>query len=256
MGLGFRWIGLVVLGGLLVTAVEAAAPPKRPAQRPPAYNRQTQARQAQNRNAFRNNQFRSPLANLQRQNAAMMNPYARAMAGMYPGYGTNPAGGAAAFTDYAIIPAEDVTVRRYRLPTKDEDGKPKTYTDQEKKELKGDDPALIGYTASYDDLKVGQTVRVTLCRKRTDPKDPDKVTYVSVGQVTGTIQALDPSSLKQFTLRVRSAAVGAMPAYGAPRPTQQQQPKKNAEVPADPDKFATLVVIYSENTANPLAANK
>jgi hypothetical protein len=174
------------------------------------------------------------------------------LANMYGMPGTNNPNANGSFTDYVIVPIDDVLTRRYRLPTKDEAGQPKTYTDEERKQLKGDDATLIGYTASFDDLKVGQTVRVSLARKRTDAKDPDKVSYVSVNTLTGTIQKLDATSNKQFTLRVRGATT-TTPAYGVPR---QQQQKKNTEVPAEPDKFATLIVMYSDDAPATTTAKK
>jgi hypothetical protein len=252
MRLGF-WLCSAVLGCLVVAGVEGAAP-KRPAPPPP---QNTNA----NQNAFRNNQYRSQLANLQRQ----MTNLQRQMANMQRQNAQN----ANSFTDYDIIPIDECPTRRLRLPTKDEDGKPKTYSEKEKKELKGDDPKLPGYTASWDNLKVGQTCQVTLSRKRTDSKDSDKVTYVTLNTITGTIQKIDPSSQKQLTLRVRGAANANGTVQGVPGqqgmqgvPGQNQQQRNNQQprivtVPADPDKPCTLIVIVSENTNNnnPLTAN-
>jgi hypothetical protein len=71
--------------------------------------------------------------------------------------------------------ADDVKVRTADLPVKfDEKGDIKKYTAAELKDLKGKDPALPGYEAKAEDLKVGQTVKVTLARRKADKKDDDK----------------------------------------------------------------------------------
>lgn len=256
-----RWLALLLLGFGTVTLVEGAnPPPRRPnpsttqQQRINQQRQRQQQMQQQQQQAWRQAQYRSQLARL---NMAGVNapvtafrpPFANPYAGM-PGYGTpgaanNPAGTPAAgsYADYMFLPLDDVTVRRFRLPTVDEEGKPKKYSPEELKELKGDNPSLIGYNATYDELKIGQTCRVTIARKRTDPADPDKVTWVTVGQATGKIVKLDDTSLKQLVLRV------------ATQPTIGGQKKGNNEVPADPNKALTMIVILSEPAAsNPLAA--
>jgi hypothetical protein len=58
---------------------------------------------------------------------------------------------------------ENVKVRTAELPQAfDDKGEIKKYTKEELKELKGADKNLPGYESSIDNLKVGQTVQVTL----------------------------------------------------------------------------------------------
>jgi len=259
-------MGAVILGCLAVTAVEAAN--TRP--RPPV----NQAQQRQYQNAFRQNQYRSPLAAMQRvqqqraQQAMMMN-YMRMMGGMYGNNGLGGPGTDGSFTDYKLIPGDDVIVRRYRLLPKDPTDPKAKYTTEELKELKGSDSSLIGYTSSFDDLKVGQTIRCTQAVKRTDPKDPEKVSYVATNTITGTLNQLDGNSLKEFVVRVRGAAVGTA-AYGMQQPrnnnnnnnktnnnkTNNNKTNNNnvTTKDADPNKVVTLIVIYSDDAAVPAVA--
>jgi hypothetical protein len=80
-----------------------------------------------------------------------------------------------AHKDFDLETIENVKVRLAQLPTEyDDKGFPKKYTDKELKERKGPDPKLPGYTASPDDVKVGQIVKLTLARKKPAPKPADK----------------------------------------------------------------------------------
>ncbi len=57
---------------------------------------------------------------------------------------------------------DDITVRRLNLPVEfDEKGKPKQYTAEEKRKLKGSKPNLPGYEAKLEDLTTGTIVKVT-----------------------------------------------------------------------------------------------
>ncbi len=68
-------------------------------------------------------------------------------------------------------------VRYMNLPMVfDDDGKAKKYTDAELKELKGKKTKLPGYEGKRDDLKIGQTVTVTLVHIPPKPKDSTKDT--------------------------------------------------------------------------------
>lgn len=62
-----------------------------------------------------------------------------------------------------LQPADDLKVRTRQLPLEtDEKGKPRRLTEKEKRELKGPDPKLPGYTADFDSLKPDQQVEVYL----------------------------------------------------------------------------------------------
>lgn len=68
---------------------------------------------------------------------------------------------------------DDLVVRKAELPAKTEDGKVKKYTEKEKKELKGPNSKLPGYTANEDELKNDLLVTVYLSKKK-EPKSSSK----------------------------------------------------------------------------------
>jgi hypothetical protein len=249
MHLCIRLIGLAVIGTLMTGAAEGAAPPR---PRPNNYNQQRQRQTQQYQNAFRQAQYRSALANMQRaQQMAMMN-YMRSLAALYGnGNGLGGPGTGGSFTDYRLVPSDDVVVRWYRLPPKDPTDPKAKYTTEELAQLKGDDKNLIGYTAAFDDLKEGQTIRCTQAVKRTDPKDPDKVSYVASNTVSGKLQKLEANSLKEFVVRVRGAATGTaayamQPQQRRPNGNNNNNANNNAkEVAPDNNKVVTLIVIYN-----------
>jgi hypothetical protein len=74
---------------------------------------------------------------------------------------------------YEMKLTDGADVRYMNLPTVfDDEGKPKKYTDKEKQELRGKKTNLPGYEGKVDDLKAGQTVKVT--QTRVYPKAPPK----------------------------------------------------------------------------------
>jgi hypothetical protein len=79
--------------------------------------------------------------------------------------------------DFDLESGPDVVVRRLEPPVEyDDKGNAKKRTAAELKELKGKNPDLPGYNATFDDLRIGQVVRVTLARPKADkdkPKDKD-----------------------------------------------------------------------------------
>jgi hypothetical protein len=73
--------------------------------------------------------------------------------------------------DFDLQSTEDAQVRLQDPPVQyDEKGNRKKYTPKELRELKGD-PKLPGYAADWSDLKVGQTVKVTVTRPKNKDKD-------------------------------------------------------------------------------------
>jgi hypothetical protein len=68
---------------------------------------------------------------------------------------------------------DDLKVRILQPPVDfDEKGRPRRYTAKELKDLKGPDIQLPGYTGDFDNLKPGQTVQVSLARKKDALKKP------------------------------------------------------------------------------------
>jgi len=93
--------------------------------------------------------------------------------------------------DIEFQPGDDLIVRwRYLPVVLDEKGKPKKLSDKEKKELKGDNPKLPGYTASKDDLKNDQGVTVYLSKKKDTKDRKDKEAEKPV--VTMIVIEVDP----------------------------------------------------------------
>jgi hypothetical protein len=70
---------------------------------------------------------------------------------------------------------ENMTVRTLVLPVElDDKGKPRKLTEKEKRELKGPDATLPGYTADFDSLKTDQTVEIYLAKQPPKSKAKDK----------------------------------------------------------------------------------
>ncbi len=71
--------------------------------------------------------------------------------------------------DFDLESTADVAVRYREPPVQyDDKGYLKKYTAAELQQMKGKNPDLPGYQASFSDLAPGQTVRVTLARPRAD----------------------------------------------------------------------------------------
>jgi hypothetical protein len=125
--------------------------------------------------------------------------------------------------DYEVDPTPDLIVRLMYPPVQyDDKGNIKKYTAAELKELKGDNPKLVGYKGDTNDLTNGVQVRVYVVKdppppkendKKDDPKadkpdkaeKPDKPKYTQVGELTGQL-TVSGNSKKGMTLRVTSQA--------------------------------------------------
>jgi hypothetical protein len=71
---------------------------------------------------------------------------------------------------------DNMKVRTMLLPLEvDEKGRPRRLTEKEKRELKGPDPRLPGYSADFDSLKADQTVEIYLVKQpKSKAKERDK----------------------------------------------------------------------------------
>jgi hypothetical protein len=174
----------------------------------------------------------------------------------------------AAHRDLEVTVDDDVKVRSLKVPPQfDDKGKPRKPTTEELKALKGPDRKLPGYTLDYADLKPGQTVRLSLSRrktakpsnKETDAKKDSEVSgkspWVSVGEVTGVLskvssptadggkkkkdQAAD--STKRLTVRLDYAAVTGK---GRARPNATA-----AKLSLGENVFVTMIVVVSDGQA-------
>jgi hypothetical protein len=76
--------------------------------------------------------------------------------------------------EFDLATTPEVAVRYLEPPVLyDDKGNLKKYTAAELKEMKGKNPDLPGYTAEFDKLQAGQTVRVTLAKPKAN-KEKDK----------------------------------------------------------------------------------
>jgi hypothetical protein len=147
------------------------------------------------------------------------------------GHATNNLQQAIVHKEVELDVADNVVVRRLYAPYQlDDKGKPRKPTPAELKDLKGPDAKAVGYNADLFDLKNGQTIQVSLL-KRKDEKAPDKNAakpanddnvkpaakknadkadseWVPAGTLTGTLTATPHSTKKnsnnKMTLRVDS----------------------------------------------------
>lgn len=170
--------------------------------------------------------------------------------------------------EIVLQPAEDVKVRVQKLPLQfDDKGKPKPYTAEELKTLKGPEPSAPGYTAEYSDLKQGQTVRAYLGRKiaaadkdKAEAKDAE-IKWSPAGQLTGRLVQVDNRAptkgpkkknvespkKKRFdgpasglVLRVESMAL-------TPRGLKARTPDKgDGKHTLDEDLFVTMIVVLQD----------
>lgn len=95
--------------------------------------------------------------------------------------------------DFDLEAVSDVRVRLAKLPVEyDDKGKVRKPRDQELKERKGPDPNLPGYASTFEELKPGQLVKVTLgkpaskemSKSKEEADDHPKVTMIVVTQDT------------------------------------------------------------------------
>jgi hypothetical protein len=105
--------------------------------------------------------------------------------------------------EFSLKSSKDLIVRRLHLQREDQDGKPITYTAEEREKLKGDNPKLPGYGATVKDLEKDGWVRVYLDRGKvrlpsTTAKGKDETVHYPVTMFV-IVPAPDPSKdgLKQ-----------------------------------------------------------
>jgi len=151
-----------------------------------------------------------------------------------------PGAAATVAMDHLLQAGDNTVVRLFKLPPVDEAGNPKKYSAEEIKELKGPDATVIGYKAMFEDLKVGTNCRISVARKRTDANDPNKVTWIATGQLTGKITKIDDAD-KTFTLQVATA-----------KPRGQADPPV-MEVALDANKRPMMILILSQPDAQEVA---
>jgi hypothetical protein len=80
-----------------------------------------------------------------------------------------------AYKEYDLETTEKIVVRKMFLPFEyDDEGKPKTYTEKEKKDLRGDDKTKPGYQSKMEEIAKGMEARLHLIPPPPKKKDADK----------------------------------------------------------------------------------
>lgn len=156
--------------------------------------RSQQARQMQNIRNQINRQLQAQRAMMQRQQQLMAQIQRDAANGIY----TLPNGQKAVqgFRDYEIVTAGEHKVRFLEPPTEfGTDGKKVKLSVEELKELKGEDTKTIGYEAKFEDLQVGQQVRIACASSKVDPKNKEKLIWAPAGEITGQISAIESQKI-------------------------------------------------------------
>src|SRR5713226_9614989 len=133
----------------------------------------------------------------------------------------NNGGGAkltTAHVDFELETDGDTIIRTEVLAEQyDDKGKPKKFTKEELKELKGD-PKLPGYKAEFSDLKQGEMVKVVFAKpkeadknddkKKNDDKDKKpKPAEFNVHELIGKLTRVEGTT-KKFVLRVDYTTLG------------------------------------------------
>lgn len=131
-----------------------------------------------------------------------------------------------AFKFYELTAADEVTVRSLQAPTQTDDkGNSKKYSPEELKKLKGPDPDAVGFPSNYDNLIVGQIVKVYLKKSADEKAEPSS----AADQLTGRLAVVE-NSTKKLTVRVQ---------YPLPKGKDKADDEKEVVM----DKVASLVVI-------------
>ena len=110
--------------------------------------------------------------------------------------------------DIELLLKDDVKIRQFNPPEAfDDKGRPKKYSTQELKELKGDDLKTPGYPADFSDLISQSIVNVTLMQK---PQKPVRAGNSGLVGVAGKKD--DPELAREMRPKIASIVImGRMP---------------------------------------------
>jgi hypothetical protein len=170
---------------------------------------------------------------------------------------------AMAYKDVEAEATDTVIVRRKDLPLEyDDKGNVKQYTDQEKKDLRGTNPKLPGYTAKWEDIQTGQKVKLYLKTKKAidqaKKKEADKAAKDAAKESASSEK--DAASTDKAT--DKDAAKPASP--DAPKASADKENPPASKSPLDeaadkePRVYATMILIQAEPdpTATPAPKGK
>lgn len=142
-----------------------------------AFQQMQRLMRQQPHNRFTNNRHANP-AQVMRQQMQIQQQMQRQMSQMMakggkPNAGNMPYKQVTHNKEFQLEAIDKVVVRRLAMPPEfDDNGNKKQLTDAEKRELRGKDPNLPGFTAKFADLRAGQTVKVYMASVQ--GKDPKK----------------------------------------------------------------------------------
>jgi hypothetical protein len=115
---------------------------------------------------------------------------------------------AKATKEFELQAQDNVKVRRLNLPTEyDDKGNIKEYTAEEKKALRGNDPKLPGYTATWEDVSPNQSIKVFLVKKK--PAKKEATTDSKKDDAEATAGAKDSKTTAGAEKDTKTTAAGA-----------------------------------------------
>jgi hypothetical protein len=150
---------------------------------------------------------------------------------------------------------DTVIVRRKDLPLEyDDKGNVKEYTEKEKKELRGPDPKLPGYTAKWEDVQSGQKVKLYLKTKKALEKEKKsladraaKAEAAKEKEASAGKEALDKDAAKP-------------PAADADKKADKDNPPdlkaKDDAADMEPRVYAYMILIQADPDPTATPANK
>jgi hypothetical protein len=181
--------------------------------------------------------------------------------------GPSPFRPAMAYKDVDADATEEVVVRRLTLPLEyDDKGNVKEYTKEEKKELRGKDPKVPGYAAKWEDVQVGQKVKLYLKSKKAldkakkslaaatkkDASEADKETLKSAsadadkeGPKT-TPAATDKAIPKTAPAEPKTADTDKTDAKSAEKDKAAEDKTKTDDAEKEPRVHVTMILIEAE----------
>jgi len=143
---------------------------------------------------------------------------------------------------------EEVVVRRLNLPLEyDDKGNVKEYTDKEKKELRGNDKKVPGYAAKWEDVQLGQKVKLYLKSKKA--LDKAKKSLAKAAEKDSADSSADKAIPKTTADSSADKAIPKTTDSDEAKPAEKpagEKKKTDAAEPEEPRVHAYMILIEAD----------